>query len=248
HLVGKHVHLPIVDRLIPIVADSHVDKDFGTGAVKVTPAHDPNDFEIGQRNGLPGVNVMNSDASINENGGEFEGYSREEARKGVVDRFESLGLLEKIEPHTHSVGHCERCDTVVEPMLSEQWFVKMEDLARPALKAAEDGRLTFVPERFKGVYDNWLENIHDWTISRQLWWGHRIPIWYCENGHVNATIEETMEACPECGGSVEQDPDVLDTWFSSGLWPFATLGWPDDTQDLKRFYPGSVMETGYDII
>ena len=248
HLVGQHVRLPIVDRLIPIVADEHVDKAFGTGAVKVTPAHDPNDFEIAQRTGLPAINVMNADASINENGGEFEGLSREAARKAVVQRFEELGLLEKVEPHTHSVGHCERCDTVVEPMISEQWFVKMDSLAKPAYEAAQDGRLTFVPERFKGVYDNWLENIHDWTISRQLWWGHRIPIWYCENGHVNATEEETLDACPECGAAVVQDPDVLDTWFSSGLWPFSTLGWPDQTLDLKRFYPGSVMETGYEIL
>jgi valyl-tRNA synthetase len=248
HLVGKHVHLPIVDRLITIVADTHVEKEFGTGAVKVTPAHDPNDFDIAQRTGLPSINVMNLDASINENGGEFNGLSREEARKAVVRRFDDLGLLVKTEPHTNNVGHCDRCDTIVEPMISEQWFVKMEDLARPAYEAAQDGRITFVPERFKGVYDNWLENIHDWTISRQQWWGHRIPIWYCENGHVNATIEEHLDACPECGAAVKQDPDVLDTWFSSGLWPFATLGWPDDTQDLKRFYPGSVMETGYEIL
>jgi valyl-tRNA synthetase len=249
HLIGKHVRLPIVDRLIPIVADTHVDKDFGTGAVKVTPAHDPNDFEIAQRTGLPAINVMNLDASINENGGEFNGLSREDARKAVVQRFDELGLLVKTEPHTNNVGHCDRCDTVVEPMISLQWFVKMESLAKPAYEAAQDGRLTFVPERFKGVYDNWLENIHDWTISRQLWWGHRIPIWYCQEcGEVHATDEETMDSCPSCGGAVEQDPDVLDTWFSSGLWPFSTLGWPDETPDLKRFYPGSVMETGYEIL
>ncbi len=174
--------------------------------------------------------------------------TREAARKAVVQRFEELGLLVKIEPHTHSVGHCDRCDTIIEPMVSEQWFVRMKELAQPAYDAAQDGRITFVPERFKGVYDNWLENIHDWTISRQLWWGHRIPIWYCENGHVNATTEETMDVCPECGAPVRQDPDVLDTWFSSGLWPFSTLGWPDHTEDLKRFYPGSVMETGYEIL
>lgn len=248
HLVGKQVRLPIVDRLIPVVADDHVDKEFGTGAVKVTPAHDPNDFEIGQRHDLPLVNVMNQDASINENGGEFAGMTREDAREGVVARFEELGLLVKIEQHTHSVGHCDRCDTIIEPMVSEQWFVRMKELAKPAYDAAQDGRITFVPERFKGVYDNWLENIHDWTISRQLWWGHRIPIWYCDYGHVNATTEEEMDACPECGGAVRQDPDVLDTWFSSGLWPFSTLGWPDQTDDLKRFYPGSVMETGYEIL
>ena len=248
HLVGKQVRLPIVDRLIPIVADDHVEKAFGTGAVKVTPAHDPNDFEIAQRAGLPFINVMNQDASINENGGEFQGLSREDARKAVVRRFDELGLLVRIEPHTHSVGHCDRCDTIIEPMVSEQWFVRMKELAQPAYDAAQDGRITFVPERFKGVYDNWLENIHDWTISRQLWWGHRIPIWYCDNGHVNATTEETMDACPQCGAPVVQDPDVLDTWFSSGLWPFSTLGWPDQTEDLKRFYPGSVMETGYEIL
>lgn len=248
NLIGKHVRLPIVDRLIPIVADEHVEKAFGTGAVKVTPAHDPNDFEIAQRNDLPFLNVMNQDASINEHGGEFAGMTREAARKAVVQRFDELGLLVKIEPHTHSVGHCDRCDTIIEPMVSEQWFVRMKELAQPAYEAAQDGRITFVPERFKGVYDNWLENIHDWTISRQLWWGHRIPIWYCDNGHVNATTEETMDACPQCGAPVVQDPDVLDTWFSSGLWPFSTLGWPDQTADLKRFYPGSVMETGYEIL
>jgi len=248
HLIGKQVRLPIVDRLIPIVADEHVEKEFGTGAVKVTPAHDPNDFEIGQRHDLPSINVMNQDASINEHGGEFAGLSREDARKGVVKWFEDHDLLVKIEPHTHSVGHCDRCDTIIEPMVSEQWFVRMKELAQPAYDAAQDGSLKFVPERFKGVYDNWLENIHDWTISRQLWWGHRIPIWYCENGHVNATTEESMDACPDCGAAVEQDPDVLDTWFSSGLWPFSTLGWPEQTQDLKRFYPGSVMETGYEIL
>jgi len=249
HLVGKYVRLPIVERLIPIVADAHVDKDFGTGAVKVTPAHDPNDFEIAQRTGLETINVLNKDATINENGGEFQGMTNIAARKAVVDRFNELGLLVKIEPYSHSVGHCDRCDTIIEPMISKQWFVKMESLAKPAYEAAQDGRITFVPERFKGVYDNWLENIHDWTISRQLWWGHRIPIWYCQDcGEVHATREETMDACPSCGGRVEQDPDVLDTWFSSGLWPFSTLGWPDQTEDLKRFYPGSVMETGYDIL
>jgi valyl-tRNA synthetase len=248
HLVGMQVRLPVVDRLIPVVADAHVEKEFGTGAVKVTPAHDPNDFEIGQRHNLPLVNVMNQDASINENGGEFAGMTREEARKGVVRWFEDHGLLVKIEPHMHSVGHCDRCDTIIEPMVSEQWFVRMKELAQPAYEAAQDGRITFVPERFKGVYDNWLENIYDWTISRQLWWGHRIPIWYCDNGHVNATTEETMDSCPQCGAAVTQDPDVLDTWFSSGLWPFSTLGWPDDTEDLKRFYPSSVMETGYEIL
>ncbi len=249
HLVGKQVRLPIVDRLIPIVTDSHVDKEFGTGAVKVTPAHDPNDFEIAQRTNLPAISIMNVDGSINDEGAEFAGMTREDARAGVVQRFEDTGLLVKVEPHTHSVGHCERCDTVVEPMISEQWFVQMDSLAKPAYDAAQNGGLTFVPERFKGVYDNWLENIHDWCISRKLWWGHRIPIWYCQEcGDVHVTIEETMELCPSCGGAVEQDPAVLDTWFSSGLWPFSTLGWPDETPDLKRFYPGSVLETGYEIL
>lgn len=250
HLIGKMVRLPIVDRLIPVIADAHVDKEFGTGAVKVTPAHDPNDFEIGKRHDLPFITVMNRDATINENGGQFNGMPYQEARKGVVKFFEDAGLLVKIEPHTHNVGHCERCNTVIQPLLTEQWYVKMAGLAKPAYDAAQDGRITFVPERFKGVYDNWLENIHDWTISRQLWWGHRIPIWTCEDcGHQWATENETETACPKCGsGNIVQDPDVLDTWFSSALWPLSTLGWPDDTEDLRRFYPTSVMETGYDIL
>ena len=250
HLVGKEVRLPIVDRLVPIIPDDHVDIEFGTGAVKVTPAHDPNDFEIGKRHNLPFITMMNKDATINEEGKEFEGLSVEDGRKAVVKRFEELGLLVKIEPHSHSVGHCDRCGTVIQPMVSEQWFVKMTDLARPAYEAAQDGRITFVPERFKGVYDNWLENIHDWTVSRQLWWGHRIPIWTCGDcAHQWASEHEIETACPQCHGShIEQDPDVLDTWFSSGLWPMSTLGWPDDTEDLRRFYPGSVMETGHEIL
>lgn len=249
HLIGKHAILPIVGRRIPIVADAHVDPSFGTGAVKVTPGHDPNDFEIAQRTGLPAINIMNLDATLNENAGSFEGMATDVARRAVIALAEAEGWLVSIEPHMHSVGHCDRCGTVVEPIVSKQWFVRMQDLAAPALAAAQDGRLTFVPERFKGVYDNWLENIHDWTISRQLWWGHRIPIWYCQEcGQVHATELETLDACPACGGAVEQDPDVLDTWFSSGLWPFSTLGWPDDTDDLRRFYPGSVMETGYEIL
>ncbi|MBA3276454.1 MAG: valine--tRNA ligase [Chloroflexia bacterium] len=249
HLVGKHVILPIVGRRIPIVADSHVDPSFGTGAVKVTPAHDPNDFEIAQRTGLDFINILNLDATLNEAAGEFEGLAVGEGRQAVVDRAQAEGWLVSVEPHIHSVGHCDRCETVVQPIVSKQWFVLMKDLAEPAYQVAQDGRLTFVPERFKGVYDNWLENIHDWTISRQLWWGHRIPIWYClECDDVHSSVEETMEVCPACGGAVEQDPDVLDTWFSSGLWTFSTLGWPDETPDLKRFYPGSVMETGYEIL
>jgi valyl-tRNA synthetase len=249
HLVGKQVRLPIMDRLIPIVADDAVDPAFGSGAVKVTPAHDPNDFEIGQRHGLPSLNVMNTDGTMNENAGPFAGMSIAEARKAVVARLEADGRLVRTEPHTHAVGHCQRCDTIVEPLISTQWFVRMGDLARPAIAAAKDGSLQFVPDHFKSVYLNWLENIHDWTVSRQLWWGHRIPVWYCQScGEMIVTDEETLTTCPHCEGPVEQDPDVLDTWFSSGLWPFSTLGWPDDTPDLRRYYPSSVMETGYEIL
>jgi len=249
HLIGKLIALPLTERTIPIVADEHVDRTFGSGAVKVTPAHDPNDFEIGQRHDLPSITVMNPNGTMNEVAGRFEGMKIADARKAVVAALDEQGFLVKTEPHTHSVGHCERCDTIVEPMISKQWFVSMKQLASPAYAAAQDGRLTFVPERFKGIYDNWLENIHDWCISRQIWWGHRIPIWTCVNcGEVHATVEEHLDACPSCGGPVVQDPDVLDTWFSSGLWPMSTLGWPDQTDDLRRFYPGSVMETGYEII
>ncbi len=248
-LVGKSVRLPVVGREIPIVADEHVEMGFGTGAVKVTPAHDPNDFEIAQRTGLPSINIMTLEGRLNENAGDFAGLTIAEGRKAVVARREQDGALVKSEPYTHSVGHCDRCGTIIEPLISEQWFVDMQPLARPALAAAEDGRLTFIPAGYKGVYRNWLENIHDWTISRQQWWGHRIPIWYCQQcDHVFASTEESVTECPECGGPVVQDPDVLDTWFSSGLWPFSTLGWPEQTEDLKRFYPGSVMETGYEIL
>jgi valyl-tRNA synthetase len=249
HLIGKDVILPIIGRRVPIVSDEHVDPTFGTGAVKVTPAHDPNDFEIAQRTGLPAVNILNLDATLNAEAGELEGMSVEDGRRAVVARAEAEGWLVSTVPHSHSVGHCDRCGTVVQPIISKQWFVQMKELAEPAYQAAQDGRLAFVPAGFKGVYDNWLENIHDWTVSRQLWWGHRIPIWYClECGEVHATTDEHLPACPSCGGVVEQDPDVLDTWFSSGLWTFSTLGWPDQTPDLKRFYPGSVMETGYEIL
>ncbi len=249
HLVGKQVRLPLVDRLIPIVADEHVEMTFGTGAVKVTPAHDPNDFEIAQRTDLPALIVMNEDGTLNAEAGAFEGMSMADGRRAVVAALDEQGFLVGIEPHEHSVGTCDRCGYVVEPLLSKQWFLEMAPLAKPALDAAYNGDVTFVPERYKGVYTNWLENIHDWCISRQLWWGHQIPVWYCDAcDHTFASVEETVERCPECGGPVHQEPDVLDTWFSSGLWPFSTLGWPDQTEDLKRFYPGDVLETGYEII
>lgn len=249
HLVGQTVRLPIVDRLIPIVADKHVDPAFGTGAVKVTPAHDPNDYEIAQRTGLQAISILNLDGTLNATAEELEGLSIEDARTAVIDRATLEGWLLSTHPHVHSVGHCERCDTVVQPMISKQWFVKMERLAAPAIEAAENGQLVFVPDRFKGVYDNWLANIHDWCISRQLWWGHRIPIWYCkECGETHVSIEVSLPACPTCGGTVEQDTDVLDTWFSAGLWPFCTLGWPNKTGDLHRFYPGTVLETGHEIL
>lgn len=248
-LIGQMVRLPIMDRLIPVVADAAVDPAFGSGAVKVTPAHDPNDFEIGKRAGLPFINVMNTDGTMNENAGPFAGLTIAEARKAVVERLAADGTLLATQPHQHAVGHCDRCRSVVEPLISTQWFVRMEELAAPAIAAAKDGSLTFVPDHFKSVYLNWMENIHDWTISRQLWWGHRIPIWYCQGcGEVLVTEEETLASCPHCGGEVIQDPDVLDTWFSSGLWPFTTLGWPDDTVDLRRYYPSSVLETGYEIL
>ncbi len=249
HLIGRNATLPILGRQLPIIADSAVDPAFGTGAVKVTPGHDPNDFEIGQRNGLPSINIMNLDGTLNDNAGPFAGQSMQEARNNVVARLDEEGFLVEVKEHVHSVGHCQRCDTVVEPIISKQWFVEMQPLAKPAIEVAHDGTVRFVPERFKGIYLHWMENIHDWCISRQLWWGHRIPVWYCECGEVIATDQETVESCPKCGGSnLTQDPDVLDTWFSSGLWPFSTLGWPDVTEDLKYFYPGSVMETGYDIL
>lgn len=249
HLVGQQVRLPLVDRLIPIVADDHVEMEFGTGAVKVTPAHDPNDFDIAQRTGLPPLMVMNEDGTLNAKAGAFEGMSMAEGRTAVVARLDAEGYLVGTESHGHSVGHCDRCGAVVEPLLSKQWFVEMAPLAGPALEAAYNGDITFVPERYKGVYTNWLEHIHDWCISRQLWWGHQIPIWYCDAcGDIHASVEDTLARCPSCGGSVHQDPDVLDTWFSSGLWPFSTLGWPEQTDDLMRFYPGDVLETGYDII
>ncbi|MDP9379590.1 MAG: valine--tRNA ligase [Chloroflexota bacterium] len=249
-LLGRTVTLPIMQRSIPIVADAAVDPAFGTGAVKITPAHDPNDFEIGRRHGLPAITVMNLDGTMNENAGVYVSQDRYEARKYVVARLQEEGLLARVEEHTHSVGRCDRCNTIVEPLISEQWFLRMDELKELAAQAARDGSVRFTPERYKGVYLNWIANEYDWCISRQLWWGHRIPVWYCaECGEVSASDRETVEACPHCGSSrIEQDPDVLDTWFSSGLWPFSTLGWPDETPDLARYYPSSVMETGDDII
>jgi len=249
-LVGRTATLPIIGRTLRIVADEAVDREFGTGAVKVTPAHDPNDFEIGLRHDLPTINIMNLDGTLSEEAGPFAGLTREAARRAVVERLEREGLLVRVEDHTHSVGTCDRCDTIVEPLISKQWFVEMKPLARPAIEAAESGAVRFVPERFETTYLRWMENVHDWCISRQLWWGHRIPVWYCEEcGEVTASAEETVAACEHCNSSrIEQDSDVLDTWFSSGLWPFSTLGWPEQTDDLARYYPGTVMETGYDII
>ncbi|HMM40878.1 MAG TPA: valine--tRNA ligase [Thermomicrobiales bacterium] len=249
-LVGKEVILPILGRRIPIVADDAVDREFGSGAVKVTPAHDPNDFEIGRRHDLPLVNVMNLDGTMNDAAGPFAGLEIAEARERVVEQLKQDGALVRIEPHEHSVGHCDRCGSVVEPIVSKQWFVRMEPLARPAIDVVNAGDVRFYPPRFTSVYLNWMENIHDWCISRQLWWGHRIPIWYCRDcGEMTATDQEHLTACEKCGSdNIEQDPDVLDTWFSSGLWTFSTLGWPDDTADLRTYYPGHLMETGYDII
>ena len=250
NLVGKSVLLPIMNRSIPIIADEAVDPEFGSGAVKVTPAHDPTDFEIGRRHNLPSINVMNLDATLGENAGVFVGQDRYKARENVVARLDEEGYLVRTEEHTHAVGRCDRCNTIVEPLISKQWFMQMAPLKAPAGEAARDGRVRFVPERYKGVYLNWVENEHDWCISRQLWWGHRIPVWYCmECGEVTASDQETIDQCGICGSArIEQDPDVLDTWFSSGLWPFSTLGWPDETPDLGRFYPSSVMETGDDIL
>jgi len=248
-LVGVEVELPLTGRTIPIVADEHVDPEFGSGMVKVTPAHDPNDFEIAQRTGLATIDVMTPDAQMSENAPEaFRGMDRFDARKAVLKALAEQGLRGGEDKHTHSVPHCYRCHTVVEPRLSEQWFVKMKPLAEPALKASQDGTITFTPGHWKKVYERWMENIRDWCISRQLWWGHRIPVWYCPDGHVIAAREDPTE-CPECGSkSLEQDPDVLDTWFSSQLWPFSVFGWPKQTDDLKAFYPGSTMVTAPEIL
>ena len=248
-LHGKTAILPFLRREMPIIQDDSVDPKFGTGAVKITPAHDPNDFEMGQRHGLAPITVMDPGAVMNENAGDFRGLTREEARERIVEALQDRGLLVKVEPHRHAVGRCDRCDTVVEPYLSLQWFVKMKPLAEPAHAAVEKGELTILPRRWEKVYLRWLEGIRDWCISRQLWWGHRIPVWTCEKCQEVIAAVETPTTCGKCGSSeLTQDPDVLDTWFSSWLWPFSTLGWPEETPDLKRFYPGSVLVTGPDII
>ena len=241
--------LPLVNREIPIVADYYVDKEFGTGAVKITPAHDPNDFEVGKRHDLEEINVMNDDATINEKGGKYAGMERYEARKAIVKDLEEQGYLVKVVPHTHAVGTHDRCGTTVEPLIKQQWFVKMEELAKPAIEALKSGELKFVPERFDKIYLHWLENIKDWCISRQIWWGHRIPAYYCDECGEFIVDRHAPEKCPHCGCThFTQDEDTLDTWFSSALWPFSTLGWPDKTEDLDYFYPTDVLVTGYDII
>ena len=249
NLVGEYVTLPVINKEIPIIADEAVDPAFGTGSLKITPAHDPTDFEVAQRHNLPLVNILNPDATLNENTGPYEGLERFAGRDKVVADLRDMGLLEKIEPYSHSIGHCSRCQTMVEPKISLQWFVDVHLLAEAAIKAVKDGRITIIPERFTKIYFNWMENIRDWCISRQLWWGHRIPVWYCQDcGELTVTVDEPS-ACGHCGSNhIVQDSDVLDTWFSSGLWTHSTLGWPDDTEDLRYFYPGAVMETGYDIL
>ncbi|MGI6173279.1 MAG: valine--tRNA ligase [Christensenellales bacterium] len=249
HLVGKSVILPIMNRELPVVADEYVDLEFGTGAVKMTPAHDPNDFEVAQRHDLPILRVIADDGRMNEAAGEFAGMGRMECREKIVEKLKELGLLIKIEPLKHNVGTCYRCHDTVEPLISRQWFVKMKPLAEPAIEVAKTGELQFVPDRFTKIYLNWMENIRDWCISRQLWWGHRIPAYYCDACGETVVAREEPHTCPKCGGTAfRQDEDVLDTWFSSALWPFSTLGWPEETEDLKYFYPTSVMISGYDII
>ncbi len=247
--LSRKLMLPLMDREIPIVADEAVDPQFGTGAVKVTPAHDPVDFDIAQRHNLPSINLLNPDATMNENAGPYKGLDRLVCRGQVVEDLEKLGLLVKTEPYGHSVGHCQRCQTTVEPLVSKQWFVRMAPLARPAIKAANDGQIKIIPDHFVKVYLNWMENIRDWCISRQLWWGHRIPVWYCAHCNELTVAVETPKTCASCGSTnIHQDPDVLDTWFSSALWTHSTLGWPDPTEDFRYFYPTTVMETGYDIL
>lgn len=249
HLIGKTVILPLVNKEIPIIADEYVEREFGTGVVKITPAHDPNDFEVGLRHSLPQVRVMDNLGVMNENAKQYQGLDRYEARKQMVKDLEVQGLLVKIEPHRHNVGACQRCSTVIEPLISTQWYVKMKPLAEPAVEAVKDGTIKFVPDRFSKIYFNWMENIQDWCISRQLWWGHRIPAYYCQECGRMMVQADFPDVCPDCGSNrIKQDPDTLDTWFSSALWPFSTLGWPDNTEDLKYFYPTDVLVTGYDII
>ncbi len=249
HLVGKMLELPLTGRTIPVIADEYVDREFGTGCVKITPAHDPNDFEVGKRHDLAEINILNDDATINELGGKYAGMDRYEARKAIVKDLEELGLLVKVVPHSHSVGTHDRCKTTVEPMIKPQWFVKMDELAKPAIEALKNGSLQFVPDRFDKIYLHWLENIRDWCISRQLWWGHRIPAYYCDECGEVVVAKEMPKVCPKCGCMhLTQDEDTLDTWFSSALWPFSTLGWPEKTPELEYFYPTDVLVTGYDII
>lgn len=249
HLIGKTVILPLVNREIPIVGDEYVDLEFGTGAVKMTPAHDPNDFEVGKRHNLEIIRVMDDKGIINEKGGKYKGLDRYEARKAIVNDLEEAGLLVKIKDHAHNVGTHDRCGTTVEPIISKQWYVKMESLAKPAVEVVKNGKTKFVPERFDKIYFNWMENIQDWCISRQLWWGHRIPVYYCQDCGEMMVLEDAPKACTKCGSSnIKQDNDVLDTWFSSALWPFSTLGWPNKTEDLEYFYPTSTLVTGHDII
>ncbi|GIM28663.1 valine--tRNA ligase [Clostridium polyendosporum] len=249
HLIGKTLILPLVGREIPVIADDYVDLEFGTGAVKITPAHDPNDYEVGKRHNLPEIRVMDDKGTINELGGKYVGLDRYEARKLMVKELDEQGLLVKVKPHVHNVGTHDRCGTVIEPIISKQWYVKMESLAKPAVEVVKEKKTKFIPERFEKVYFNWMENIQDWCISRQLWWGHRIPVWYCKDCGEIIVIEETPASCTKCSSNnLKQEEDVLDTWFSSALWPFSTLGWPEKTDDLQYFYPTSTLVTGYDII
>ena len=249
HLIGRKAVLPVLGRVIPIIADEAVELEFGSGALKVTPGHDPNDFEIGQRHDLPSVNVMELDGAMNENAGPYHGQTMAEVRENIVRELEEDGLLEKVEPYQHSVGHCDRCDETVEPIVTRQWWMKMGPIARPARAAVADGRIDMVPERFAKVYFNWMDNIRDWCVSRQLWWGHRLPVWYCQECDEVVVELQDPESCTRCGSArLERDPDVLDTWFSSALWPHSTLGWPAQTEDLAYFYPGTVLETGHDIL